>query len=64
MYDVVLQLTLIIIIFIIGTVMLDPYPFGGGVTSLEALSFCTPVSKFYFFFHIYKYYAFYYTYIY
>jgi hypothetical protein len=27
----------------IGDVMLDPYPFGGGVTTLEALSVCTPV---------------------
>lgn len=26
-----------------GDVMIDPFPFGGGVTSLEALSVCTPV---------------------
>jgi predicted O-linked N-acetylglucosamine transferase (SPINDLY family) len=23
--------------------MIDPYPFGGGVTTLEALAVCTPV---------------------
>jgi predicted O-linked N-acetylglucosamine transferase (SPINDLY family) len=27
----------------LGDVMLDPYPFGGGVTTLEGLSVCTPV---------------------
>jgi protein O-GlcNAc transferase len=27
----------------LGDVMLDPFPFGGGVTSLEAFSMCTPV---------------------
>lgn len=27
----------------VGDLMLDPYPFGGGVTALEALSVCTPV---------------------
>lgn len=27
----------------LGDIMLDPYPFGGGVTSLEAFSVCTPV---------------------
>lgn len=26
-----------------GDVMVDPYPFGGGVTTLEALAVCTPV---------------------
>lgn len=26
-----------------GEVMLDPFPFGGGVTALESLSVCTPV---------------------
>jgi predicted O-linked N-acetylglucosamine transferase (SPINDLY family) len=26
-----------------GDLMLDPYPFGGGVTTLEALAVCTPV---------------------
>ena len=26
-----------------GDVMLDPFPFGGGVTALEALAVCTPV---------------------
>jgi len=26
-----------------GDVMLDPFPFGGGVTTLEAVSVCTPV---------------------
>ena len=27
----------------IGDVMLDPFPFGGGVTTLESLAVCTPV---------------------
>jgi glycosyltransferase involved in cell wall biosynthesis len=27
----------------LGDVMVDPYPFGGGVTTLEALAVCTPV---------------------
>lgn len=27
----------------IGDVMLDPYPFGGGVTTLESIAVCTPV---------------------
>ena len=27
----------------LATVLLDPFPFGGGVTSLEAFSVCTPV---------------------
>lgn len=27
----------------LGDVMIDPYPFGGGVTTLEALAVCTPV---------------------
>lgn len=27
----------------IGDIMLDPYPFGGGVTILESLAVCTPV---------------------
>lgn len=27
----------------LGDVMLDPFPFGGGVTSLESLAVCTPV---------------------
>lgn len=27
----------------VGEVMLDPFPFGGGVTALEALAVCTPV---------------------
>ena len=26
-----------------STVLLDPYPFGGGVTTLESLSLCKPV---------------------
>jgi hypothetical protein len=26
-----------------GRVMLDPFPFGGGVTALEAFAVCTPV---------------------
>jgi predicted O-linked N-acetylglucosamine transferase (SPINDLY family) len=26
-----------------GDVMLDPFPFGGGVTTLESLAVCTPV---------------------
>ena len=26
-----------------GDVMVDPFPFGGGVTTLEALAVCTPV---------------------
>ena len=29
-----------------STVVLDPYPFGGGVTSLEAFSLCKPVVTF------------------
>lgn len=27
----------------LGDVMVDPFPFGGGVTTLEALAVCTPV---------------------
>ena len=27
----------------VGDLMIDPYPFGGGVTVLESLSVCTPV---------------------
>jgi hypothetical protein len=27
----------------LGDIMLDPYPFGGGVTTLESLAVCTPV---------------------
>jgi predicted O-linked N-acetylglucosamine transferase (SPINDLY family) len=26
-----------------GDLMVDPFPFGGGVTTLEALAVCTPV---------------------
>ena len=27
----------------VGDVMLDPFPFGGGVTTLESIAVCTPV---------------------
>ena len=30
----------------IGDLMLDPFPFGGGVTTLESVSVCTPVITF------------------
>jgi len=32
-----------LILLAIGDVMIDPYPFGGGVTTLESLAMCTPV---------------------
>jgi hypothetical protein len=32
-----------LILLSIGDMMLDPFPFGGGVTTLESLSVCTPV---------------------
>lgn len=32
-----------LILLSIGDVMLDPWPFGGGVTTLESLAVCTPV---------------------
>jgi len=36
-------ITIILLYLAIGDVMLDPFPFGGGVTTLESLSVCTPV---------------------
>jgi hypothetical protein len=36
-------MTIILLYLAIGDVMLDPFPFGGGVTTLESLSVCTPV---------------------
>jgi predicted O-linked N-acetylglucosamine transferase (SPINDLY family) len=32
-----------IIMLAMGDLMLDPYPFGGGVTILESIAVCTPV---------------------
>jgi predicted O-linked N-acetylglucosamine transferase (SPINDLY family) len=32
-----------LLLLYVGEVMLDPFPFGGGVTALEALAVCTPV---------------------
>ena len=32
-----------LILLSIGDVMIDPFPFGGGVTTLESLAVCTPV---------------------
>ena len=32
-----------LILLAVGDLMLDPYPFGGGVTILESISVCTPV---------------------
>ena len=32
-----------LIMLALGDVMLDPFPFGGGVTTLESLAVCTPV---------------------
>ena len=32
-----------VILMSLGDVMIDPYPFGGGVTTLESISMCTPI---------------------
>ena len=32
-----------LILLAVGDLMLDPYPFGGGVTILESISVCTPI---------------------